>query len=174
MKTKKINNRLNSLILTTIGCTVGLTGCITTMPMGMPGMMPGSLGASSPAGSAPEGSAPVSGGANWATRGFGSGGIMGVNAEKFASNVHSLEIGKSTKEDALVLLGNPFSKGSQQDYDIWTYSLSNKGANEGFGYLHFKNGKIQYIEVVKTGFSGGSISSESIFKKGTKPKEALF
>jgi len=171
MKTKKINNRLNSLILTTIGCTVGLTGCITTMPMGMPGMMPGNLGASSPAGAAPQGSAPVSGGANWAgPRAIGGGGISGTNAEKFASNIHQLKIGQSTKEDAIALLGAPAGKSKTGQIDAWNYHLNTGNSMPSLAQLQFKNNYLAFIQVMKMNLSGGSMESEVIFTKGEYPK----
>jgi len=171
MKTKKIKNRLNSLLLTTIGCTVGLTGCITTMPMGMPGMMPGNLGASSPVGAAPQGSAPTTGGANWAgPKVTGRGGLSGTDAEKFASNIHQLKIGQSTKEDAIAVLGSPAQKSKTGQIDSWLYHLKSTNPIPALANVQFKNNYLAFVQVTKTEFAGGGMESEVIFTKGEYPK----
>ena len=174
MKPKILFHSFKPLFLFAVGSATALSGCLTTMPTGMPSMMPGemlnAMGGASTAGMPYGGAIQSSGGANWAGRNMlGSGGIMGVNAESFASNVHNLEIGNSTKEDALAALGAPMGKSAQGLIETWVYSLMNQGANEGFAQVYFKNNKIQYISVMKSGFSGGSMSSEVIYTKGVKP-----
>jgi hypothetical protein len=148
-----------------------LTGCITTMPMGMPGMMPGGMAASSPTGGAQQGGAPASsGGANWAGRGlFGNGGVMGISAEKFATNVHSLEINKSTPEDAIVLLGAPMMRHKDGQTETLSYTLFSNNVHQGAATLTFTQNKLQYIVATKQSIGAG-INSETIFEKGKKPK----
>ena len=148
-----------------------LTGCITTMPMGMPGMMPGGMQASSPMVGAQQGGAPPSnGGANWAGRGsFGSGGVMGTSAEKFATNVHSLQIGISTPEDVLVLLGTPMMKHKDGQMELLSYSLFSNNVYQGSANFTFTKNKLQHIAAVKQSIGAG-MNSETIFEKGKMPK----
>ena len=148
-----------------------LTGCITTMPTGMPGMIPGGMSASSPMGGAQPGGAPASsGGTNWAGRGlFGSGGVMGISAEKFATNVHSLEINKSTPEDAIVLLGAPMMRHKDGQMEILSYTLFSNNVHQGAATLTFTQNKLQHIVAIKQSIGAG-MNSETIFEKGKKPK----
>lgn len=145
-----------------------LTGCITTMPTGM---IPGGMSASSPmVGAQPSGAPASSGGANWAGRGlFGSGGVMGISAEKFATNVHSLEINKSTPEDAIVLLGVPMMRHKDGQMEILGYTLFSNNVHQGGATLTFNQNKLQHIVAIKQSIGAG-MNSETIFEKGKKPR----
>jgi len=98
-----------------------------------------------------------------------SGGMNSTNATTFANNVKQLEIGKSTKEDAIVKVGSPFGKGQAGNGELWTYSLYT-GAMPAQSYLAFnKAGILIWIQVMKFEMSGGAISSRIVYEQGSRP-----
>lgn len=93
--------------------------------------------------------------------------INNPNAKKFADAVVSMQVGSSTKEDALANLGGPSTKSQMGGGEVWQYAL-NTGAMPAMGVLYFQGGTMIGVEVIKTGMSGGTISTETVFKKGAK------
>jgi hypothetical protein len=146
--------------------TATLTACYTlpqnimsggSASFGMPNQMGGSSGSSSSSG----------------TSGSNNSSSIGIpmnnpNAKKFADAVVKLNIGDS-KEDALQLLGAPGIKSPMGDGEAWQYPL-NTGAMPAIGYLYIRGNSVVGIEVIATTFSGGTISTETKFTKGTKLK----
>jgi hypothetical protein len=142
-----------------------LTGCITTMPMGMPGMMPGGM--------------PASGTGLPTTSASGvpssSSGQSSRADEEFAENIKKLQIGQTTKEDTLVLLGNPSSRHAMQNNDVWSYDLGKtehplSGKAKGLVSVYFSNSKVVFVEIMRYKLSlSTGMETDIIYSKGTRP-----
>lgn len=99
----------------------------------------------------------------------GHGGISGANASEFAQNVIALKVGKSSREDAIQLLGTPATKNSFSGGEMWMYLLrSESGDIPGSGYIVFNSsGIIKAIKISKYLMSGGSVNSEEVYSRGS-------
>ena len=151
----------------TIFSSIVLTGCLATMPTGMSGLGGGmpSLGGARGMSNASGMATGSSGGPKWKSP------INNPNAKVFSDNLVKLEVDKSTKDDALTLLGNPGIKNPVSGGECWQYPL-NTGAMPAIAWLYFKNSTLVGVEVIKTSFQGpiggGTVSAEPIYSRGIK------
>jgi hypothetical protein len=92
------------------------------------------------------------------------------DAKQFADNLVKLEVNKSTKQEALALLGPPNMKKTMNNSDFWSYSLRTGGMPAMAG-LHFKDDIFVGVDVTKTSFDGpvgaGSINMDGVYSRGT-------
>jgi len=158
-------------------CTIAFTGCMLPGGGGYGNMLnpagvSGMGGTSYLGGAAPGGARTgfVGGGGFFNTAGNriipGQGGMSGANASGFAQNVIKLEVGKSTTEDAVALVGAPGMKNKSSGIEIWQYPLFT-GGMPGLGMLAFNNsGVLKAIKVSKSSMSGGGLNTEEVYSRG--------
>ena len=104
---------------------------------------------------------------------------MNTDVNQFVVNVKTLKIGSTTLEQATKLLGKPIMVNKNDGINMTMYNLVDKSINDSKipKFPHYKNvgnaslkfnkdNTLKSVQVIKTSFDGGTMSTETIYKKG--------
>jgi hypothetical protein len=105
---------------------------------------------------------------------------MNTDVNQFVVNVKTLKIGSTTVDQATKLLGKPIMVNKNDGITTTVYNLVDKSINQskipqmpsykqvGNAHLIFnKDNTLKNVQVIKTSFEGGTMSTETIYKKGS-------